>query len=83
MIKLETKRLILRDFERKDFKELAKQGNSKDINFFNWYIPFPFTEEDSKKRISDLIKNNKSKSRTLYELAIILKETRKLVGVRG
>jgi len=81
MIKLETQRLIIKDVVLNDFKELCNQGNSKDINYFNWYIPYPFTEKDAKNIILERKVDYKSKNRKIYELAIFLKQTGRLIGI--
>lgn len=80
-MKLETKRLILRNLKKSDCNELVEQGNDKDIHFFNWYIPFPFRESDAKKIILERIENLTSKKRTIYSFAIILKQTKSFMGI--
>ena len=60
---MNSNRLILRNLKKTDCKELTEQGNDKDINFFNWYIPFPFKESDAKKIILERIENPKLKYR--------------------
>jgi len=79
-VKIETERLILRDLENSDAAELAEQGNEKEINYFVWYIPHPFREQDAKKLIENRRKDYRKK-RSIYELAIILKESGKLIGL--
>jgi|GEM_PF-1408652 len=80
-MKFETKRLILRDLKKTDYKELAEQGNDKDINFFNWYIPFPFKESDAKKIILERIEDFSLKKRTIYSFAIVLKKSKSFMGI--
>ena len=77
---MNTKRLILRDLKKTDCKELAEHGNDKDINFFNWYIPFPFKESDAKRIISERIENF-DKKRTIHSFAIVLKQTKRFIGI--
>ena len=79
-VKIETERLILRDLENSDATELAEQGNEKEINYFVWYIPYPFREQDAKKLIENRRKDYRKK-RGIYELAIIHKESGKLMGL--
>jgi [ribosomal protein S5]-alanine N-acetyltransferase len=77
---LETDRLILRDLEEKDASEFVKQGNDKEINYFNWYLPYPLTLAKAKKIIKKRSVEQKG-HRWLYELGIFLKENEKFVGI--
>ena len=79
-MQLETSRLIIRDLKENDAKEFAKQGNDKEINYFNWYLPFPLTLEKAKKIILKRSVEQKG-HRWLYELGIFLKETGGFVGI--
>ena len=79
-MQLETKRLIIRDLQENDAKDFVKQGNDKEINYFNWYIPYPLTLAKAK----NIIKKRNAEfvgHRWLYELAIILKETKEFLGI--
>ncbi len=77
---LKTDRLILRDLEEKDASEFVKQGNDKEINYFNWYIPYPLTLAKAKKIIQKRSVEQKG-HRWLYELGIFLKEDQKFIGI--
>lgn len=79
-MKLETKRLVIRDLTLDDAEGLASQGNDPDINFFNWYLPYPLSLAKAKSIIS---KRNTTfgSHRWIYELGIFLKDTNSFIGV--
>jgi RimJ/RimL family protein N-acetyltransferase len=77
---LETKKLVLRDLENSDAKAFSINGNDQEINYFNWYLPYPLTLEKAKKIIKKRGIEQKG-HRWLYELAIILKETKEFLGI--
>ncbi len=79
-LSLETKKLILRDLEDEDAEAFAEKGNDKEINLFNWYIPFPLTLAKAKKIIAKR-KLPQGSHRWLYELGIVLKETKEFMGI--
>lgn len=79
-IKLETRRLIIRELEDQDAGAFSENGNDKEINYFNWYLPFPLTLAKAKKIILKRKAPNET-HRWLYELAIILKETKEFIGI--
>jgi [ribosomal protein S5]-alanine N-acetyltransferase len=79
-MELETPRLIIRDLEKNDAKAFAETGNDKEINYFNWYLPYPLTLEKTKKIIEKRTVKFMG-HRWLYELGIILKETKEFMGI--
>ena len=73
-MKIESKRLILRNWEDGDVEDIVEGLNN--INVAKWMasVPFPYTEEDAKNFITKSIENN------LYNFAIVLKEENKVIG---
>ncbi len=80
-MEIKTKRLILRDLEMKDVKDFVKAGNSKEINYFVWYVPYPLTVKKAEKMIKRMIEQSKSKRRRHYELAITINGEKKVIGM--
>lgn len=79
-MQIETERLILRDLNIKDAEDFANQGNDPEINFFNWYLPYPLSLHKAKSIISKrsiVFKGH----RWLYELGLFLKETGSFIGI--
>ncbi|MFA5931622.1 MAG: GNAT family protein [archaeon] len=80
MMKLETKRLILRDWKKEDIKDLIEGLNNLKVAKWLAFAPHPFTKKDAEKWI-DYCKNlKKGKNRTAYEFAIELKSEKKVIG---
>jgi [ribosomal protein S5]-alanine N-acetyltransferase len=80
-MEIKTKRLILRDVEKKDINDFVSAGNSKEINYFTAYIPYPLTPEKAEKMIKRMIEQGKSERRRHSELAITLKGEKKVIGM--
>ncbi|MCT4565741.1 MAG: GNAT family N-acetyltransferase [Maledivibacter sp.] len=75
---IETSRLRLRDFIKEDWESIHIYASNKDVvKFMEWG---PNTEEDTKNFISMAIYSQKQSPRDNYDLAVILKETGKLIG---
>jgi RimJ/RimL family protein N-acetyltransferase len=82
-MKLETKRLILREFKDKDANDL--QENINNIKVVKWLlvVPYPYTIKDAKEYIKKTKGNIKQKPQKDYSFAIELKETKKVIGGIG
>ncbi len=78
-MKIETKRLTLRLPETEDAEELAKIGNDKEISYFTYFIPYPFTKKKAKRMIKEIEKERKEK-KTAILFCILLKESSKIIG---
>lgn len=79
-IRLETKRLILRDWQTNDEDELVEGLNNFNVSKWLAYIPFPYTKNDAKAWISNCIKNDENDKRNSYHFAIELKSENKVIG---
>src|SRR4030042_1797196 len=78
---IKTKRLILRDVKKEDTADFVLAGNSREINYFVWYIPYPLTMQKAKKMIKRMGEQAKSRRRRHYELAITLKKEERVIGM--
>ena len=77
-MRIETDRLILRDFEPQDWREVQEYaGDSEAVR----YRPFgPCTEEETRLHVLGLAEQKLTRNRRLYDLAIVLAENNRLVG---
>ena len=75
-MKIETERLILREWEEKDIPTLAKLLNNYEIAK-NLTVPYPYKEEDAKYFIDKAIKKS---GKNCYYFAVIRKSDNKLIG---
>jgi [ribosomal protein S5]-alanine N-acetyltransferase len=80
-MEIKTKRLILRDIEKADLPDFVAAGNSKEINYFTAYIPYPLTEKSAEKMIKRMSEQARSERRRHCELAITLKDKKKVIGM--
>jgi len=80
-MRLETKRLILREWEKGDAADLIEGLN--DLRIAQWlaFVPHPYTAQDAKRWIQFCLKNAKAgTNRRSYDFAIELKSERKVIG---
>lgn len=82
-MKLETERLILRGYSRKDIPDLIKNVNNIKIARMVSSIPHPYTNKDADYWIDKCQKNARKKKRESYEFAIGLKPENNLIGGIG
>ena len=77
VMKIESKRLILRNWEDGDVKDIVEGLNN--IEVAKWWasVPFPYTEDDARNFI-ERAKNNDENVKMLF--AIVLKESNKVIG---
>jgi len=79
-MRIETKRLILREWENKDSNDLINGINDLDVTKWLLVVPYPYKKKDAKLWISHCKKSAKDKKRANYEFAVELKEEGKLIG---
>lgn len=82
-MKLITQRLVLRDVERRDIGNLAKQANNLNVSRFLLAVPYPYTKSVAQKFIGHCIKEAKKKPRVKYEFGITLREEDRVIGMIG
>ncbi len=80
-MEIKTRRLILREVNKEDVADFVLVGNSKEINYFVWYVPYPLTVKGAEKMIKRMAEQAKSRRRRHYELAITLKKEKELRGM--
>ncbi len=80
-MKLQTKRLILREWEKSDLKDLIEGLNDLEVTKWLVFAPHPYTKKDAEAWIDYCIKNSKKTGeRDSYEFAIELKSEKKVIG---
>lgn len=80
-MRLETKRLILREWTKKDVNDLVQGLNNLNVTKWLIFAPHPYTKKDAEKWITSCLKNaKKGKNRDSYEFAIELKSEKKVIG---
>jgi len=78
---IRTKRLVLRDFEKADWKAAHSYGCDPEVvRYMDWG---PNTEKDTKEFIQRAMTHQKEKPRGMYTLAIVLEPENKLIGGCG
>lgn len=73
--KIETERLILREWKMSDLTDLVEGLNNFETAK-NLTVPFPYSKKDGK----DFLKKHKANGGGKYYFAIVLKETGKVIG---
>ena len=79
--KLETDRLILRDYRCDDWERVHIYGASPEFSQFELWGPN--TVEDTKKFVSDMVAQTEEKDRYKFDFAICLKKDELLIGGCG
>ena len=80
-MKIETKRLILREWSTRDINDLVEGLNNLEVAKWLAFVPHPYTKKDAKKWIAHCIESpRKGKDRSSYEFAIELKSEEKVIG---
>jgi len=80
-MKLETKRLILREWGKGDVADLIEGLNNLSVAKWLAFVPHPYSEKDAKSWIGICGKNARAgTNRRSYEFAIELKSERKVIG---
>jgi len=80
-IKLETKRLILREWNKEDVDDIIDGLNNIEVSKWLAFVPHPYTKNDAEKWIEFCIENaKKGDSRNSYDFAIELKSEKKVIG---
>lgn len=77
-MKLETTRLILRDYQPSDFD--AVHHYSQDPDVLKYMLWGPNTREDTRSFIDQAILDGQAQPRTTFNLALMDKETKALIG---
>ena len=80
-MRLETKRLILREWNKRDVNDIVEGLNDLEVAKWLAFVPYPYTKKDAEEWINFCIKGaKKGKNRDSYEFAIELKSEKKVIG---
>jgi len=82
-MKLETKRLILRDITRKDTKDIIENINNLNVSKWLLVVPYPYKLKDAKWWVNHCQESRKKKKKDNYNFGIELKEEKKIIGGIG
>jgi len=82
-MRLETKRLILRDITNKDEESLIKNINNIKVSRYMGLIPYPYTKKDAMWWINKCKRNIRKKPRDDYNFSIELKSKKGVIGAIG
>ncbi|MFA5993059.1 MAG: GNAT family protein [Candidatus Pacearchaeota archaeon] len=82
-MKLETKRLILREWNKKDINDIIEGANNLNVSKWMALLPYPYTRKDAEWWVNYCIENAKKKDKKSYEFAIELKSEKKVIGGIG
>ena len=82
-MKLETKRLILRDYRMSDLEDLVKNINNLKVSRYLLVVPYPYSKKDGREWIKIQEKRKKEKLKKEYNFVIELKSEKKLIGCIG
>lgn len=80
-MKLETKRLIIREWRKSDIKDIIEGMNNISVSKWLAFVPYPYTKKEAEKWVKYCTKKaKKRKGRNIYEFAIELKSEKKVIG---
>ena len=79
-MKLETDRLILRNWDKNDIMDLIEGLNNINVSKWLSLVPYPYLKENAEHWINYCIKNALENYNNGYEFAIELKSENKVIG---
>jgi len=82
-MKIETERLMLREYENEDAEKIVSKINNLEVSKYLAMVPHPYELKDAEWFIGDCLKSSKKDSREKYEMAITSKESGELMGGAG
>ncbi len=84
-MKIQTNRLILREWSARDLSSLVRNINNLEISKWLAVVPHPYTTKDGRRFIDKKLKEKrkKGKERQDYTLAIQLKDKSRIMGGIG
>jgi ribosomal-protein-alanine N-acetyltransferase len=78
-MKLESERLILREWEQTDIPDLIEGLNDLAVSKWLAFVPYPYNKSEAEKFINFCLASRKD-NRSEYEFAIELKSEKKVIG---
>jgi ribosomal-protein-alanine N-acetyltransferase len=82
-MQLKTKRLILRQPRKSDWKDVVDGINEYDVARMLFSTPFPYNKKDADNFIAKKIKQWKEKPQKDYQFFLELKSNKKVIGAMG
>ncbi len=82
-MKLQTKRLVLRDLNKSDAKDIQSHINNIEIAKYLLVVPHPYSMKDARDFIQRQEKHAREIPRTSYNFGITLKEDGRVIGGIG
>jgi [ribosomal protein S5]-alanine N-acetyltransferase len=82
-MKLETNRLIIREYEADDKAVLIENINDEEVTKFLRKVPYPYTKKDADWYLNHTKEQQSEKPRQDFGFAIELKETKEFIGSIG
>lgn len=80
-MRLETERLILREWNKTDLEDIVEGLNDFEVSKWLAYVPYPYTKMHGEKWIEFCLDSiSKGENRNTYEFAIELKKDKKVIG---
>ena len=82
-MKLETKRLVLRDIKKSDAESIQRNINNIKVSQYLLVVPFPYAKSDAEWWVNHCEEKQRENPRTSYELGIVIKPGKEVVGGAG
>jgi [ribosomal protein S5]-alanine N-acetyltransferase len=82
-MKIETERLVLRDYKKSDAKSILEGINSLNVSQYLLVVPYPYTDKDALWWVNHCEEKQKEIPRKSYEFGIVIKPEKEIVGGVG
>ncbi len=82
-MKLQTERLVLRNFTKKDVRDLVEGLNNLEVSRTFGVVPYPYTRRHAHLWVDKCSEESRKKKRGSYQFGIELKSEGRLVGCIG
>lgn len=79
-MKLITERLAIREYGAEDIDDIVRYLNNLNVSKYLLTVPYPYTKKDAEWWINDCRKKRRERPRKDYNLAILLKAERRVIG---
>ncbi len=79
-MRLETARLVLRDWEQTDLPDLVEGLNDLSVSKWLAFVPYPYTEKEAQLWLDSCTVSSHPGKRSAYEFAVELKSEKKVIG---
>ena len=82
-MEIKTERLILREYKSSDIRDIVLKINNLNVSQYLAVVPYPYKLKDAKWFIKDCVEKRKKQPRVSYELAVISRDKKELIGGIG